>query len=431
MTSGNLSEQPLAYRDQEALDRLAGLADGWLVHDREIAAPCDDSVVRVVAGAPMVMRRARGYVPRAIHLSTPVPRPVLGCGALLKNTFCLARGDRAWLGPHVGDLDNLATTTFFEEAVERMERFTRVTPEVFAHDLHPDLHSTHYAQRRAGDAAVPVQHHHAHVAAVMAEHGLDGPVIGLAFDGTGHGPDGASWGGEFLVADATAFERVATFRPVSLAGGDRAVHDVWRLAMALLLDAFGRAAPLDALPVIRDRDPRERQVVEQMLARHLNVVRAHGLGRYFDAFGSMVLNRPWSSYEGQVAVEWNHAAAQSGVAGAYPYDLDSTGTCLQVDLRETTRALVLDAIEGVPAAVLSSRFHRTIVDSSVDVVRQAAARHGPLPVVLGGGCFQNRLLTEGLVRELAPGFRVFVPREVPPGDGGLALGQVLVASASV
>ena len=429
MTSGNVSEQPLAFRDEEALDRLAGLADAFLMHDREIAAPCDDSVVRVVSGAPMVMRRARGYVPRAVHLATPVPRPVLGCGALLKNTFCLALGDRAWLGPHVGDLDNLATTTFFEQAVERLERFTRVTPEVFAHDLHPDLHSTLYALRRSRDATVPVQHHHAHVTAVMAEHGLAGPVIGLAFDGTGYGPDGASWGGEFLVADAGGFERFATFRPLSLAGGDRAVHDVWRLALALVLDAFGRAAPIDALPVLADREPRERHVVEQMLARNLNVVQAHGLGRYFDAYGSLVLNRPWSGFEGQVAVEWNHAADPLRFEGAYPYDLDSTGGCPQVDLRETTRALVLDAIEGVPAAVLSSRFHQTIVEAGVDVVRRAAARHGHLPVVLGGGCFQNRMLTEGLVRQLAPDFRVVVPRDVPPGDGGIALGQVLVASA--
>jgi hydrogenase maturation protein HypF len=429
MTSGNVSEQPLAFRDDEALERLGGLADAWLQHDREIAAPCDDSVVRIVAGAPMVMRRARGYVPRAIPLASPLPCPVLGCGALLKNTFCLAQGDRAWIGPHVGDLDNLPTTGFFEEAIERLERFTRITPEVFAHDLHPDLHSTLYAQRRGPNATVAVQHHHAHVAAVMAEYGLEGPVLGLAFDGTGYGPDGSSWGGEFLIADARGYERFATFRPLPLAGGDRAVHDVWRLALALVLDAFGRAAPLDALAVVRERDARDRQVVEQMLSRHLNVVPAHGLGRYFDAFGSLVLNRPRSSFEGQVAVEWNHAADLSSVAGPYPYDVDESGGCRQVDLRETTRAVVLDLIEGVAAGVIASRFHGAVIDASADVVRRAAARHGRLPVVLSGGCFQNRLLTEGLLRALGPDFQVFVPREVPPGDGGISLGQVVVAGA--
>ncbi len=430
MTSGNLSEEPLAYRDEEALARLGGIADAWVLHDREIAAPCDDSVVRVVAGAPMIMRRARGYVPCAVRLAAPVPHPVLGCGALLKNAFCVASGDRAWLGPHVGDLDNLPTTTFFEEAVERLERFTRVVPEVFAHDLHPDLFSTHYAQRRAAGAALAVQHHHAHVAAVMAEHGLSpaDPVIGLAFDGTGYGTDGASWGGEFLVADGRGFERVATFRPLPLAGGDRAVHDVWRQALALVIDAFGRAAPLEALGVIRDRDPRERRLVEQMLSRGLNVVQAHGLGRYFDAFGSLALNRPWSRFEGQVAVAWNHAARGVDAYAPYPYDLDTSGACLQVDLRETTRAVVLGFFDDVPAGELSSRFHRTIIEASVDVVRRVAARHGRLPVVFGGGCFQNRLLTEGLLRRLAGEHRVLVPREVPPGDGGIALGQVLVAA---
>ena len=428
MTSGNLSEEPLAHRDADAFARLGSIADAWLTHDREIAAPCDDSVARVVAGSPMVFRRARGYVPRPIALARPVPAPTLACGALLKNTFCLAEGDRAWLGPHVGDLDNLATTTFFEESVARLERFTGITPRVFAHDLHPDLHSTLYAQDRAGGAAVAVQHHHAHVCAVMAEHGVDGPVLGLAYDGTGYGPDGTSWGGELLLATAEGFERVGTFRPLALAGGDQAVRDVWRLALALVQDAFGRAAPLEALPVISGRPEKEREVVRQMLGQRLHTPLAHGLGRYFDAFGALALNRPHASYEGQVAVAWNLAAAGGDDGTSYPVDLDEEGELAAVDLRETTRALVLDLLDGVPTRLLAGRFHRTIVEASLALVRRAVLRHGRLPVVLGGGCFQNKELSEDLLRGLAAdGLVAWLPRAVPPGDGGISLGQVLVA----
>jgi hydrogenase maturation protein HypF len=430
MTSGNLSEEPLAHRDGEALARLASIADAWLSHDRDIAAPCDDSVARVVGGAPMLLRRARGYVPRPIALKRPVPAPVLACGGLLKNTFCLAEGDRAWLGPHVGDLDNLATTTFFEEAVARMERFTRIAPQVFAHDLHPDLHSTTYARRRAEGRAAAVQHHHAHVCAVMAEHGIEGPVLGLAYDGTGYGTDGAAWGGELLLADAVGFTRLATFRPLALAGGDKAVRDVWRLALAVVLDAFGRAAPIDALPVLRDRPANERQVVQQMLERRLNSPPAHGVGRYFDAFGALVLNRPRASYEGQIAMACNQAAIGGDEGNGYPFDLDTRGDGVTVDLRDATRALVTDLLEDAPVRTLAARFHRTVVNASVELVRRAVAAHGRLPVVLGGGCFQNRELAEDLVREFTrDGLAVWLPRDVPPGDGGISLGQVLVAAA--
>jgi hydrogenase maturation protein HypF len=432
MTSGNLAEEPLAHRDEDAIARLGTIADALLTHDREIAAPCDDSVARVIAGAPVVFRRARGYVPRAVPLARPVERPILACGALLKNTCCLAAGDRAWLGPHVGDLDNLATTTFFEQSIDRLERFTRITPGVFAHDLHPDLYSTAYARARSAGSAVAVQHHHAHVCAVMAEHGLDGPVLGLAYDGTGYGPDGASWGGELLLADAGGFTRLGTFRPLALAGGDQAVHEVWRLALALVLDAFGPAAPVDAIPVLRDRPDRDRRVIRQMVERRLNAPPAHGVGRYFDAFGALALDRPRAAYEGQVAIAWNLAARGGQSDAPYPFDIDTSGAPATVDLRETTRALVADLVDGrVPVRSLASRFHRTVVDASVQLVRMAARQHGRLPVVLGGGCFQNRELAEDLLRELsADGLQVWLPREIPPGDGGIALGQVLVAGAA-
>ncbi|MFT3914187.1 MAG: carbamoyltransferase HypF [Anaeromyxobacteraceae bacterium] len=269
MTSGNLSDEPIAFEDDDAVRRLSGIADLFLVHDRPIASRADDSVTRVVAGKPLVMRRSRGWVPRPVVLSRRVRRPVLAVGAQLKNTFCLARGDEATLGPHVGDLDDLETYASFEAAIARLETFLAVRPEVVACDLHPLYLSTRYARERAAALGVPlveVQHHHAHAAAAMAEHGLDGPVLALAWDGTGLGTDGAAWGGELLLAEAGRFERLATFRPLALAGGDRAVRQPWRAALAALLDAFDGAPPLESLPLFRAVPPAELETVRRMIS---------------------------------------------------------------------------------------------------------------------------------------------------------------------
>ncbi len=303
MTSGNRADEPIAAGNDEALERLGDLADLFLLHDREIASRCDDSVARVVAGGPLLLRRSRGYVPRPVVLARAVERPVLACGAQLKNTFCLAVGEHAYLGPHIGDLDSVSSLEWFEEAVERMERFLGVEPEVIAHDLHPDYLSTRYALAREAAARVGVQHHHAHVAAVLAEHGIEGPVLGVACDGTGFGTDGTAWGGELLRGDASGFERLATLRPIALAGGDRAIREPWRLALALLDDAFDGAPPLERLALFRGRDRERSRIVRAMIARGVNAPLAHGVGRYFDAVGALVLERPWSRYEGQVAME--------------------------------------------------------------------------------------------------------------------------------
>ncbi|MCX5732215.1 MAG: carbamoyltransferase HypF, partial [Deltaproteobacteria bacterium] len=264
MTSGNLSEEPIAYRNQDALARLSGIADLFLVHDREIEARADDSVARIVAGRPLVMRRARGFVPRPVRVAHPFPGPVLACGANLKNTFCLASGEEATLGPHVGDLENLETLQSFEESVARLERFLRVRPEVIAHDLHPDYLSTRYALTRSrldGIRAIGVQHHHAHAAAAMAEHGLEGPVLALTWDGSGLGTDRTAWGGELLLARRDGFERLATFRPLPLAGGDRAIREPWRVALAALDQAFDGDPPVSAIPVLSGIPASDRETV--------------------------------------------------------------------------------------------------------------------------------------------------------------------------
>lgn len=428
MTSGNLSEEPLAYRNDEALQRLAGIADLFLMYDREIETRCDDSVARVIAGKPVVLRRARGYVPRSIPASPRFEIPVLACGALLKNTFCIGTGDAAYLGPHIGDLENLETYRSFEESIARMERFLRVAPTVIAHDLHPEYMSTAYALARPEPVKVGVQHHHAHVVSAMAEHGLPGPVIGVAYDGTGYGTDGTAWGGEVLVTRHETFERIATLRPVPLAGADAAIRHPWRIALALLDDAFEGRMPLDDLRLFSAVPAADVAVVRQMLATRFRSPLAHGAGRYFDGIGSLVLARPDSRYEGQIALEWNGIADPSE-AGRYGYAIDDDLSPWRIDLRPMIVDVVDDLLTGVSAATISARFHNTMTAATAEVVRGTARTHGAMPVVLTGGCFQNALLAERLAGELASGLTVYLHRQVPPGDGGLALGQAVVAAA--
>ena len=448
MTSGNLSDEPIAYRDDDAQARLKGLADLFLLHDRAIDARCDDSIARVIAKKPVLLRRSRGYVPRVIPLAHPVDRPILAVGAHLKNTFCLAAGDAAILGPHIGDLETAAAADSLAEGAERMQRFLGVRAALVAHDLHPDYLSTAYA-RSLGLPLVAVQHHHAHVASALAEHGLEGPVIGLAFDGTGLGDDGALWGGEFLIASAASFERVATLRPLALAGGERAVREVWRTGLALLDDAFDGAAPpaiLERLALFDEIAPDRIELVRRMIAQRLNAPASHGMGRLFDAVGALILGRSQARYEGQIALEWNLVARGESPGAANAADrrspapalierasalfaLDDSRTPWELDLRPLVRVLVHEHLAGAAAATLSVLFHDTLASACAATVHAVAARAGRLPVVLSGGCFQNARLAESVSAALAPSFDVRLHHGVPPGDGGIALGQALVADA--
>ena len=431
MTSGNLSDEPIAFRNEEAVARLSGIADLLLVHDREIATRADDSVARVVLGRPVLLRRARGYAPRGLRTKRPFARPTLACGALLKATFCLGLSDAAYLGPHIGDLENLATLESFEGSVARLERFLRTTPELLAHDLHPEFVSTRYALERAraeGIPAIAVQHHHAHAAAAMAEHGLEGPVFALAWDGTGLGDDGTPWGGELLLATYDGYQRLATFRPIALAGGDKAIREPWRIALAALDDAFGGAPPLEALPLFRSVKPADVTVVRQMIAQGFNTPRAHGAGRAFDAVGALALSRPLAHYEGQVAMALD-AAVDTAEHSRYPFHVDTAQSPWQLDLRPLLRDVAGDVVAGRPAGLVAARFHNALAAAGAELVRLAAARHGRLPVVLTGGCFANATLAAGMHTELSPLFQVYLHGLVPPGDGGIALGQALVADA--
>ncbi len=428
MTSGNVSDEPIAFLDADAAARLSPLADVVVAHDREIASRCDDSVARVIAGAPVVMRRSRGWTPRAIALDRPVAEPVLGCGGQLKNTFCIATGDTAFLGPHIGDLDHLEIYEAYEDAIDRLERFVGVHPEIVAHDMHPEYLSTSYALARPASRRIAVQHHHAHVAAAMAEYHLSGPVLGVAWDGTGFGPDGTSWGGELLLADFRGYERVATLRPVALAGGDKAIRQVWRIAVALLDDTFEGNPPIDRLKVFADVPASELAIVRDLARRRINAPLARGVGRYFDAVGALALGLYEARYEGEVAIALN-GVADAVSHGTYPWSVDLKETPWVIDLRPTIRAIVDDVLGDTPASTLSARFHDTLALSAADVIRGAIQQMGSHPVVLTGGCFQNPRLTEALVNALKADVHVLLHHDVPPGDGGIALGQALVADA--
>jgi hydrogenase maturation protein HypF len=421
MTSGNAAEEPLARDHAEALTRLVGVADVFLVHDRDIHARVDDSVLRVQAGRPQLVRRARGYVPAALALPFESP-PVLAVGAELKNTVCLTRGRHAYLSSHVGDLQNAQTHAFFLEVITGLERLLAVEPAVVAHDLHPDYLSTRWARAR-GLPTVAVQHHHAHVAACLAEHGRMEPVIGVAFDGTGCGPAGDLWGGEVLLADLAGFRRLAHLRPLSLPGGEAAIREPWRLAGAALLDA---GEPLDCLA---DLDPRRLGWVRELVARPSLCPRATGAGRWFDAVAALCGVCRDVTYEGQAAIELEAAAAPGGCE-PYPFAWEpGSGEPHVIDLRPTVRGVAADLRTGGPGAVVAARFHETLSRAVHRACVDARDAHGVTTVALSGGCFQNRRLT-GRTRELlaAAGFEVLLHGQVPPNDGGVALGQAAIAA---
>ena len=431
MTSANLSDEPIVFRNEEAVTRLHDIADLIAVHDRGIVTRCDDSVAAVVAGAPMLLRRSRGHVPHSIPLRQCVSQPVLACGALLKNTFCIAHRHEAWLGPHIGDLENLETFEAYEEAIDRMERFLDVRPEIIAHDLHPDYLSTHYALRRPG-RAIAVQHHHAHVVSALAEHGLEGPVVGVAFDGTGYGTDGTAWGGEFLICDTTSARRAATFRAVPLPGGDVAIRNPWRIALSLVLDAMGDTAPIHDLALFRPLAANDVDVLRRMLAAEFNTPAVRGVGRYFDGIGALVLARSRARYEGQVAFELN-MAADPMEQHPYEYAVDWSAPLVEIDLRPMVRQVVSDLVHSVAPSTIAARFHSTLVGATAFMARHVALdlHGGRRPtIVLTGGCFQNARLTEGVVSQLSADYDVVCHRRVPPGDGGIALGQAVIAAAT-
>ncbi|QMU69631.1 carbamoyltransferase HypF [Streptacidiphilus sp. P02-A3a] len=433
MTSGNVSGEPIVTDDGEALDRLAHLADAWLTHDRPIQVPCDDSVVRVCDGEQLTLRRSRGCAPLPITLPLPV-RPALAVGGDLKNTLCLGRGRHAWLSAHIGDMDDLATQRAFERAERQLESITGVHPELLAADRHPGYRSAQWAQReRGGRPLVRVQHHHAHIASAMAEHGLDGArrVIGVAFDGTGYGDDGAIWGGEILLADYDGYQRFTRLGYVPLPGGDATVRRPYRMALAHL-HAAGIPWTAD-LPCTAACPPDELRLLKQQLARGLNCVPTSSMGRLFDAVSALAGVCQLAGYEAQAAVELEAAALRAGPddGPGYAFGLapgDGADPVLVADPGPVLAAIAAEVRAGVPAALIAARFHRAIAELVRRGCALARERHGLDTVALTGGVFGNALLSTACAAALAAdGFTVLRHRRVPPNDGGLALGQLMVA----
>ncbi len=435
MTSGNVSDEPIAYEDDDAVARLGRIADVVLTHDRPIETRTDDSVLRSVAGrgAPLMLRRSRGYVPAALTLPLEAP-PLLACGAELKNTFCLAKGRRAWVGHHIGDLRNWETLRSFREGVAHFERLFSVEPAVVAHDLHPDYLSTREALEREGVEALGVQHHHAHLAACLAEHGELGPAVGAIYDGTGYGDDGTVWGGELLVGGPGGVERAGHLHPVRMPGGERAIAEPWRMACAWLVAGAGADAGPPAPPPTLDGQIEHRiwDQVAGLASSGVASPETSSMGRLFDAVAALCGVRVRVTYEGQAAAELE-GLADPAERGAYPLPLEppAAGRPAVLDARPTVAALVEDLRAGVPPDVAGARFHNAVADATAAACAQVAGDHGLETAVLAGGVFQNRLLLERTAERLAgAGLRVLVPERLPPNDGGIAFGQAAVAAAA-
>ena len=430
MTSGNQSDEPIAFENSDAQERLQGIADATLQHNRRIHIRTDDSIARLLDGEPVLYRRSRGYVPRGVKLPAEQPS-VLAVGAELKNTICLTRGDRAFLSHHIGDLKNQQVVDSLHQAVQHLQGLFEIRPERIAHDLHPDYLSTHAAGGVAGELPlVAVQHHHAHLASCLVDNGRSGPAIGVIFDGIGFGSDGHVWGGEFLLGDLREFRRVGQLAYRQMPGGDAATKEPWRMAVSHLYHAFGPEWPeLNSLQPIANAD---LKLLVQMIEKGLNSPLTSSVGRLFDAVAALVGVRNRVSFEGQAALELEMLIGPpGGEESGYVFDLQEAPGVLEFDPGPMIRQLVSDLTAGVTADRISARFHNGLAQTVVDVCRQLAATHGVWPVALSGGVFQNRYLTErtaGLLR--ATGFEVLLHRQVPPNDGGLALGQAVIAGSN-
>ena len=429
MTSGNVSDEPIAFRDEDACERLAEIADLFLLHDRPIRTRTDDSVARVAAGRPRMLRRSRGYVPATVALPVETVAPLLACGAELKNTFGVAKGARAWVGHHIGDLENYETLSSFTEGIAHFKRLFAVEPEVVVHDLHPEYLSTKYAMALDGVHLVGVQHHHAHLAACLAEHGETGPAVAAIFDGTGYGDDGTVWGGEVLLGGLTDFERVGMLHPVRLGGGAAAIRQPWRMACAWLGEARGEAPELPrglAGRVERRAWRQMAQLIDSGVASPVTT----SAGRLFDAVAALCGIRAEVSYEGQAAIELE-ARCDPGERRSYEFPLvDEAGGPLVLDPRPAIAELMDDLNEGVGIPQVAARFHNAVADVTARACALAAERAGTRDVVLSGGVFQNRRLLERTVALLGSAdLRVLLAERLPPNDGGIAYGQLAVAAA--
>jgi len=426
MTSGNVSDEPISYKNEEAFRRLSNIADYFLFHNREIHMRCDDSVTRIFDGKPYILRRSRGYVPFPIKLSFPFDM-ILACGGELKNTFCLTRGQYAFMSHHIGDLENLETLTSFEEGIEHFKKLFYIEPKAVAYDLHPDYLSTQYALSIPNVPRIGVQHHHAHIVSAMAENEIEGDVIGAALDGTGFGLDGTVWGGEFIKANLRDFDRLAHLRKVPMPGGSMAIKEPWRMAMVYLLEAFGEEATKLKIDLMKRIDRVKWDILKKAINKKVNTPLTSSMGRLFDAVSSLLSIRDEVHYEGQAAIEME-MIADHGVREEYSFRNHNDEVPMVIDPVEMIRGIIRDLMDGLSASKISGKFHRTISRMIIDTCETIRSKEKLNRVVLSGGVFQNifllSLVTEDLKRS---GFDVYTHHLVPPNDGGISLGQAVVA----
>ena len=426
MTSGNLSEEPIAIDNGEAFERLSDIADCFLVHDRQIYMRNDDSVVKVVSEKVRMIRRSRGYVPVPIVLPFHL-KSTLACGPYLNNTICIAEGEHAFLSQHVGDLENLEATDAFELTIEHLKDILEIEPELVACDLHPNYYSTQYALRQERILRVGVQHHHAHIASCMAENGINETVIGLALDGTGYGSDGTLWGGEILIANYEGFERAGHLQYVPLPGGEAAIREPWRMALSLLYQTFGK--DLFDLPIefVKCLDRLKAGKILTMIERKINSPPTSSCGRLFDGISALVGVRNRISYQGQAAIELEMEMGTG--EGSYPVLLQEQGEFI-LPQHPIVQGVVSDLRQGIDRGTIIRKFHNTLVTVFADVCLKLRKERGLNSVCLGGGVFQNTYLLENLEKVLAGlDFQIYTHSMVPSNDGGVALGQVIVANA--
>ena len=429
MTSGNLSEEPICIENEDAFARLSDIADFFLVHDRDIYLRSDDSIVRGMGGQARFYRRSRGYVPMPVFLRRTFP-PVLACGGELKNTVCLIKGDKAFLSQHVGDLENLATLDFFRMTIDHMKRIIDVEPEVIACDMHPDYLSTRYAMEQDDLPVIPVRHHHAHIVSCLAENKRTGPVIGLAFDGTGYGADGTVWGGEVLIADEKKFERAGHLDPVAMPGAAAAIREPFRMALSYLRHVHGENVYDIGIPFLEKSDPGKARIIFEMIEKKINSPQTSSLGRLFDGVAALLGLRDRAAFEGQAAMELETAA--KGLSSECYDFLWECGSARIVSLVPIIEGVVEDLRRGEDVGEISGKFHSTLVRGFSRMCVEIREETGIDTVALSGGAFQNKLLFEGLLRQLqGAGFEVLTHRLAPCNDGGLALGQAVSAAARI
>jgi hydrogenase maturation protein HypF len=425
MTSGNISDEPISYKNEEGSHRLSNIADDLLFHNREIHMRCDDSVTRIFDGKPYILRRSRGYVPFPIKLPFPIEM-ILACGGELKNTFCLTRGQYAFMSHHIGDLENLETLTSFEEGIEHFKRLFYIEPKAVAYDLHPDYLSTQYALWIQDIPKIGVQHHHAHIVSAMTENGMEGDVIGVALDGTGFGLDGTIWGGEFIKANLGDFDRLAHLKKVPMPGSSMAIKEPWRMAMVYLSEAFGDETNGLKIDLMKRIDFQKWDILKKAIQKKINTPWTSSMGRLFDAMASLLSIRDEVHYEGQAAIELE-MIADHGERETYPFLLQKEEGSMVIDSTEIIRKVVKDLMKGVSTSKISARFHQTIARLITETCEAIRSQERLNRVVLSGGVFQNILLlslvTEGLKRS---GFDVYTHHLVPANDGGISLGQAVI-----